>query len=144
MTPDQLAATHAAAFDSERPWRAEEFAGFLAQPFCFVTGDARAFALVRVLADEAELLTLATHPDHRRQGLAAAVMNGWMAEAARRGAARAWLEVAADNGAAQALYARAGFQVSGCRSGYYRRDGRAPADALVMTCDLPAGDATQP
>ena len=145
MTPDQLAATHAAAFTRERPWSATEFAALLSQGFCFATGDARSFALVRVVADEAELLTLATDPRYRRRGLAAAVMSDWMAEARRRGAARAWLEVAADNDAALALYAGAGFCVLGRRSGYYpRRGGRPAVDALTMACDLTGGAGDEP
>jgi ribosomal-protein-alanine N-acetyltransferase len=144
ITPDQMAATHAAAFAQDRPWSAAEFADFLAQRLCFVTGDPRCFALVRVLADEAELLTLATDPEHQRRGLARAVMAGWMAEAGRRGAARAWLEVAADNAAAVALYAAMGFAVRGRRRGYYRRHGLPAVDALVMACDLHAGSSSNP
>jgi ribosomal-protein-alanine N-acetyltransferase len=146
MTPDQLAATHAAAFTLERPWSASEFATLLSQRFCFVTGDTRGFALVRVIADEAELLTLATDPRYRRRGLATAVMAGWMAEARHRGATRAWLEVAADNDAALALYAGAGFSVLGRRRGYYRRDDEPAVDALTMACDLTgaAGDEPEP
>ena len=44
----------------------------------------------------------------------------------------AFLEVAADNAAAQALYARAGFAESGRRRGYYRRPDGSGLDALVM------------
>lgn len=139
ITPDQMAATHAAAFTRERPWSAAEFADLLARGLCFVAGDPRCFALIRVLADEAEVLTLATDPDHRRRGLAGAVMAEWMTEARRRGATRAWLEVAADNTAAQALYAASGFVARGRRRGYFRRDGLPAADALVMACDLGPG-----
>lgn len=49
------------------------------------------------------------------------------------GAATAWLEVRESNRAAQALYIRAGFVVTGSRRRYYC----SPVeDALVLRCDL--------
>lgn len=142
LTPVQMAATHAAAFRQERPWSADEFAGLLQNSGCFAVGDARSFALVRVVADEAELLTIATHPDHRRRGLARAAMRDWMTRAAEMGARRAFLEVASDNLPAVALYESEGFAPAGMRRAYYRRAGGDPADALLMTCDLPRGHPT--
>ncbi len=129
MTPEALADTHARAFAGQgRAWSAAEFAALLASPHVFVTGDARGFALVRVIADEAELLTLATDPDHRRQGHARACLVAFFAEARARGAATAFLEVAEDNAAALALYRGAGFTQTARREGYYP-GGRA---AVVM------------
>ena len=136
-TPEAMAETHAAAFAPARPWRREEFSDLLATPGCFSLGDAACFALVRVIADEAELLTIATDPAHRRQGLARARMVAWMAEAATRGATRAFLEVATDNPAARALYRATGFAETGKRPGYYPRPGLPACDAVVMSRDLP-------
>lgn len=135
----QMAATHAAAFATERAWSAEEFGDLLQHPGCFAVGDARCFALVRVVVDEAELLTVATAPEHRGQGLARRVMRQWMEQAAEHGATRAFLEVAADNTAARALYDDCGFSVVSLRPGYYRRPGKPPEDALLMTCGLTSG-----
>ncbi|MCA0871031.1 ribosomal protein S18-alanine N-acetyltransferase [Seohaeicola saemankumensis] len=137
MTADQMAALHAAAFTQSRPWSAAEFAALLDSPHCFATGDARAFALVRVIADEAELLTIATHPEHQRQGLARSCMADWMQQAASRGAAYAFLEVAADNIGARALYERCGFATSGQRRGYYARPDGPAVDAIIMSRALP-------
>lgn len=142
LTPAQMAATHAAAFTQSRPWREDEFAALLAHPGIFAVGDAACFALVRVIADEAELLTIATDPDHRRRGLARDRMARWMAEAAARGATRAFLEVAADNAPALALYAAMGFARAGRRPAYYPRPEGPAADAVVMTRDLPSGQPT--
>ncbi|MFT7593807.1 MAG: ribosomal-protein-alanine N-acetyltransferase [Paracoccaceae bacterium] len=136
-TPADMAATHAAAFTQARPWSAAEFTKLLDHPLCFATGDARCFTLVRVVADEAELLTIATHPDHQRQGLARAVMADWQATAQARGAARGFLDVAADNSAAIALYQSSGYEISGQRRGYYRRAGHPAVDALLMSCAFP-------
>lgn len=127
-----MAATHAAAFGHARPWARDEFTGLLQNPACFTSGDPRCFALFRVIVDEAELLTIATHPDHQRQGLARACMAGWQAAAHEHGARRALLEVAADNGPAIALYRSCGFATCGSRRGYYRREGAGSVDALVM------------
>jgi ribosomal-protein-alanine N-acetyltransferase len=106
------------------------------QPLTFAIGDARCFALVRVIADEAELLTIATHPAHQRQGLARQVMQDWQDLARTRSATEAFLEVAADNTAAQALYQACGFATCGTRPGYYARKGAAPVDAVLMRCSL--------
>ncbi|WP_323778064.1 GNAT family N-acetyltransferase [Leisingera sp.] len=132
LTPEKMAATHAAAFTRSRPWTATEFASLLDSPLVFTAGDSRCFALGRVIADEAELLTIATHPAHRRQGLAQDCMAGWETAVRDRGAAEVFLEVAADNAPAQALYQARGFAECGRRAGYYRRDGAEAADALLM------------
>ena len=133
MTPDDMAQLHAASFTEARNWSAEEFAALLASPLCFAVGDVRSFALVRVVADEAELLTLATNPAFQRQSLARAVMCDWQDEAKRRGAASAFLEVAADNTAALALYQSCGFVETGRRPGYYPRTGKDDCDALLLS-----------
>ncbi len=137
LTPEDMATTHAAAFTQSRPWRAEEFSALIQLPGCFAIGDAACFALVRVIADEAELLTIATAPAQRRQGRARICMAAWMAEAATRGATRAFLEVAHDNVAALSLYETMGFHRSGLRRGYYPRTGAVAVDAVVMSRPLP-------
>ncbi|WP_264210916.1 GNAT family N-acetyltransferase [Leisingera thetidis] len=132
LAPERMAATHAAAFSQSRPWSAAEIAALLDSPLIFAAGDERCFALVRVIADEAELLTIATDPAHQRQGLARICMAGCEAAARERGAAEMFLEVAEDNAAAQALYRACGFAECGRRAGYYRRAGAKAADALLM------------
>ncbi len=138
-----LAATHAAAFVTERPWSAAEFAALLAQPAIVLTGDACSFLLGRVMLDEAEVLTLATHPAHRRQGLARAALTVFLAQASDRGATRAFLDVAEDNAPARALYAAAGFTENSRRAGYYAaRGGADPVTrvaALILARDLAPG-----
>jgi [ribosomal protein S18]-alanine N-acetyltransferase len=127
-----MAILHAAAFTQSRPWSADEFASLISSPLCFAIGDSRCFALVRVIADEAELLTIATHPDQARQGLALQCMTQWQDQVQRRGAVRAVLEVADDNGAARALYAKCGFEHCGIRRGYYSRTPLPAVDAIVL------------
>jgi ribosomal-protein-alanine N-acetyltransferase len=140
MTPDALARLHAAAFAEERPWErswsAAEFADLLEAPGALLLGDGRAVLLARVTLDEAEVLTLATSPAHRRRGLARDLLLRFHHEAARRGATRAVLEVAEGNEAARALYAGAGYEAVGRRPAYYARPGGRMA-ALVLARALP-------
>lgn len=137
MTPQEMALIHAAAFTQARPWTAEEFTELLANRFTHAVGDSYAFALFQVIADEAELLTIATHPAHQRQGLARHRMETWHARAAELGARRAFLDVAADNSAAIALYKRCNYSPCGLRKGYYARKTGENCDAIVMERNLP-------
>lgn len=132
MTPEEMAALHAAAFTQSRPWSADEFAALLASPFCFLVGDAKSFALGRAIADEAELLTIATHPDARRLGLAHDRLSAFEQGARSRGATSAFLEVAADNPAAVALYTAQGYLRTHRRKAYYARPDAPAVDALIM------------
>lgn len=136
MTPAALALTHAAAFTRPRPWNADEFRALLAEPGVILAGDAHAFVLGRVTLDEAEILTLATHPAHRRQGLARGALVAFLDACQDAGARRCFLEVAEDNHPALRLYEGAGFRPVGQRPDYYgARDG-APVGAVVMARDL--------
>lgn len=134
-----MAVAHADSFEDS--WSADDIAALLASPGAFAmlvrdeTGLVQAFALARAAADEAELLTLAVAPGVRRRGLGAALVEAVAGAAAAGGARRLFLEVAADNAAALALYRRAGFAPVGERPAYYRRAGGA-ADALVFARDL--------
>ncbi len=133
---DDMAQTHAAAFKVDRPWSATEFADLLASKGAQVTGDAASFALIRVVADEAELLTIATHPDARRQGRAAKALHRAQVAAKEAGATSLFLEVAADNHPALQLYQNAGFTQVGQRRGYYARANQPAVDALILRCEL--------
>ena len=135
MTPEALARLHAAAFARDRPWTEAEFASLLALPGTLLLGDGRAFLLGRVAVDEAEVLTLATHPDHRRRGLAAVLLARFEEQARTLGAARVFLEVAEDNAPARALYEGHGYREVGRRKGYYARPEGAVA-ALVLARPL--------
>jgi len=133
MTPAALAALHARCFTTPRPWSEAEFADFLADPLAFllIEGDA-GFLLGRVVAGEAELLTLAVAPEARRRGLGRKLLARFIYQARLRAAETAFLEVAIDNAAARNLYLASGFGESGRRKGYYyARDGTR-SDALVM------------
>lgn len=138
----ELAALHASSFAA--PWRTGEFAALLTRPGIGGMGAARGgplagFILWRIAGREAEILTLAVDPAHRRQGLARALLGAATGLAGLAGATSLFLEVAEDNAAARALYREAGFAQVARRRGYYRREehrGAGRMDALVLRCDL--------
>ncbi|MGL4321769.1 MAG: GNAT family N-acetyltransferase [Paracoccaceae bacterium] len=132
MTPDEMAALHAMCFTQPPPWSAASFHAFAADPLCFTLLEADSFLIGRVVAGEAELLTLAVAPQNRRRGLGARLVTRFIYQARLRAADQALLEVAATNTPAFALYTAAGFAQSGLRKGYYHAPGLTSVDAIVM------------
>jgi ribosomal-protein-alanine N-acetyltransferase len=90
---------------------------------------------VRVLADEAEILTVGVIPAARRQGVGSALVHDLLDEARRREANVVFLDVRVANEDAQRIYTREGFVVVGRRRGYYD-NGRT--DSLTMSLTLTA------
>ncbi|MEV4200835.1 ribosomal protein S18-alanine N-acetyltransferase [Micromonospora globbae] len=88
--------------------------------------------LTVVPPDEAWVQNIAVRRDAQRRGIGRLLLEELLAEAARRGARRTLLEVAADNAPAQRLYAAYGFEPVGIRRGYYQPSN---TDALVMQRD---------
>lgn len=83
-----------------------------------------------MIIDEAHIATLATHPDHRRQGIAEQLLITALSQAYEEGARSVLLEVRAGNEAAQALYHKYGFEAVGSRKRYYKDNNE---DAVLMT-----------
>jgi len=136
----EAAAIHAAAFPApwEQRWDRDALAELLATPGAFglmAQRDAQAapsgFVLVRVAADQAEIITIGVAPEARRRGIGTALLKAATAEATERGAASLFLEVAEDNFAARRLYDELGFVSIGKRRAYYAR-GSLPAVAAMM------------
>ncbi len=101
--------------------------------------EAGGVVLARVVADEAEILTLAVDPLVRRQGAGRLLLQAAMDDAWQRGAAAMFLEAASSNAAALALYGSAGFVQVGRRPRYYPGDD----DALVLRGLLNPGAAAE-
>lgn len=93
------------------------------------------FVLARTAADESEILTLAVDPAAQRQGWGRRLMDASFAHARTEGAEKMFLEVAADNEAAIALYQSLGFEEVATRKDYYRRKSTL-MDALVMALSI--------
>jgi ribosomal-protein-alanine N-acetyltransferase len=121
-----MAAVHEAAFPND-PWDEEAFGEMLAQPGVVGFIDERGgVVLLRVVADEAEILTIGVTA--RRRGIGRALLAAGMAAAREAGAKAMFLEVAAENVAALGLYEAAGFAAVGRRPAYYHDGG----DAVVL------------
>lgn len=129
MTAAEMARIHAAAFADSRAWPAEEIAD-LATPPGFVVTVSQGFAIGRSVAGEAELITIAVDPAAQGQGQGRALLAAF--ESAAR-AERLFLEVAADNRPALALYHAAGWVEAGRRPRYYPRGTGGAVDALTLT-----------
>ena len=88
------------------------------------------------LGDSADVLTIATLPRFRRQGVGRALLNALLDAAAERECEAVLLEVRASNDGAIALYKEAGFKALAKRRGYYSHPRE---DAVVMRKKLAAG-----
>lgn len=78
-----------------------------------------ALLLLRHGSRRARLYSLVVAPRARGRGIGAQLLQDAETCARQRGRTQLGLEVRADNGAAVALYQRAGYQELSCRSNYY-------------------------
>ena len=140
---DRAAALHAESFGplGERAWTRQDLGELLASPGVaglLLQADGRdvGFALCRVAADEAELLTIMVREVHRRHGAGRRLLKAVIDHVRDAGARSLFLEVGVDNPGARNLYDSEGFCAVGNRPAYYsRRDGQM-ADGVVMRLNL--------
>lgn len=145
MTPADLAdvlALERSLFPDD-PWSPEMFAGELAQPSgtrMYLVASQEAYPLAGYAGmmfvpggTQADVLTIAVHPDRWGHGVGSLLLGTLIDEARRRGCGEVFLEVRADNDRAQGLYKRRGFTEIGVRRGYYQPSG---TDAIVMRKEL--------
>jgi ribosomal-protein-alanine N-acetyltransferase len=90
-------------------------------------------AIFWIVHDEVHVLNVATAPEHRRRGVARAVMDEVLARGKARRCTLATLEVRRSNEAALQLYKSLGFRPVGIRPNYYVDEGE---DAIVMVLDF--------
>ncbi len=131
----ELSRLHAASFDDG--WTRDDFSIWLARPEAMAVlalreREAVAFGLALAAGDDAELLTIATHPAARMLGLGRQIFRALDVFALDRGLERWVLEAARNNHAAVGLYKSEGFVEIGLRKGYYKT-GQGRVDALVMS-----------
>lgn len=131
----RLAAIHASAFPPGEAWDAKTMATLLSMPGALgLVADDSGMILLRLAADEGEVLTFAVRPEARRAGLGRALLETGMMLLAARGATALLLEVAEENSTAIALYTAAGFTRAATRRDYYG----AGRHALLLRADLQA------
>jgi len=129
----------AAASPEAASWTVEAYEALLGESshdHCWVAeheGQVVAFACFRVAGEEAELLNLAVLLGWRRQGMASRLLEHVLQEATAEGAKEMFLEVRGSNRSARLLYERHGFELYGCRPGYYAAP---PSDAFLLRCQL--------
>ena len=132
MHPEALAELHALCFTTPRPWRADEFADLLDSGRTFLISHTNGFALGRIAGPEAELLTIAVHPDAQNAGHGSRLVDDFLCKAATLGAKDIFLEVAENNPAAIALYLKSGFKEVAKRKEYFKQINGPALTALIF------------
>lgn len=136
-----LAGIHAECFEDH--WPAVSFRSLLDGDGVFGLVGGRgagpqisSFIVVRIAADEAEILTLATSLGARCEGFASRLVRAAMEEAKNRGALSLFLEVAETNKPGLRLYKKLGFERVALRPRYYESRTNAAIAAVVMRREL--------
>ena len=83
----------------------------------------------QTVIDESDMMNVAVHPEHRRQGIAEMLINDLVDALKEKGIHSLMLEVRASNEPAIALYEKLGFEQVGRRKNYYRNPRE---DALIL------------
>lgn len=100
---------------------------------CLQDGRVMSYGGVLWAPGEGQITNIATHPDARRQGMGAAILEHLIKVAKSRGCEQLSLEARVSNNPAIALYERYGFVKMGLRRGFYKHP---TEDAYVMCLSL--------
>lgn len=120
-------------------WDTATFSSFLSDPQVFgfmvrLIGQPKrilGFVLCRLVLDEAEIITIAVHPNFRNRGIGHILMDATFRHLHHERTKELFLEVDEKNEAALTLYRQFDFKEVGRRPAYYQSDtGRS--DALIM------------
>jgi ribosomal-protein-alanine N-acetyltransferase len=135
----RLAQLHGASF--HRGWGEGEFDVMLTERNMLVHRlrqgrQVIGFAVSRMAADEAEILSVAIDAGQRGRGLSRDLLMTHLGHLAGRGVRTVFLEVEENNQPARRLYEWAGFGVVGRRERYYQQPGGEQLNALLMRRDL--------
>ena len=107
------------------PWCKDDIANEIGERYsiCLVAltphGEVAGFATMRHIINEGHICNIATHEDHRKKGVASALVEELIQAAYKREMIGLTLEVRIGNRAAMALYHKFGFRIEGYRKGYY-------------------------
>ena len=143
MTVEKLTAAHLTqvakleALCFAEPWSEKALELLLADgaygAVCLQDGCVVAYGGILWAPDEGQITNIATHPDWRRCGMAAAVLEHLLEEARARSCEQLSLEARVSNLSAISLYERYGFIKMGVRRGFYKHP---TEDAYVMCLPL--------
>ena len=120
------------------PWPLGAFKYDLQNNFALVLvarldGRVAGYANVYIIEEEVQIGNIAVAPDYRQRGIGSRIIDYVIAEATRRKSGYICLEVRQSNEAAQKLYQKFGFEITGRRKLYYRHP---KEDALVMVREM--------
>ena len=93
------------------------------------------FILLRVTADEAEIISIGVIPAARKKGLASRLLKKSIESAILNKTTKMFIEVAENNKAAISLYKTFGFRSIGKRPGYYKRSTKK-LDAIIYSLNI--------
>ena len=135
----RLAQLHGASF--HRGWGEGEFEAMMSERNTLVHRlrlgrKIIGFAVSRMAADEAEILSIAIDAGQRGRGLSRNLLLTHLGHLAGHGVRTIFLEVEENNQPARRLYEWAGFGVVGRRERYYLQTGGEQLNALLMRRDL--------
>ena len=107
------------------PWSEKSIAYELTSRLCYwlvalEDGEVVGYIGSQSVLGEADMMNVAVHPNHRRKGIAEALVNALSADLKARDNVCLTLEVRDSNGPAIALYEKLGFTQVGLRKNYYR------------------------
>ena len=116
------------------PWSEKSVASELSNPlsvWIVALQDDRVAGYVgsQTCGEESDMMNIAVHPDHRRQGIAEGLVDSLIEKLKARGSQSLTLEVRASNTPAITLYEKLGFSQVGLRKNYYRNPRE---DALIL------------
>ena len=128
----QVAALEKICFSD--PWSENSVASELKNPLsCWLVaeedGVVAGYVGSQTVIDESDMMNIAVHPDHRRKGIAEALVMELVEALKKRESHCLTLEVRASNEPAKALYEKLGFEQVGLRKNYYRNP---KEDALIL------------
>lgn len=121
------------------PWSESVISRYLQKPgsawIAEENGIVLGWAVITLIAGEAELLMIAVDPDYQGKGAGRALMNFLLNYLTEKQAEQWFLDVRESNSKAIALYESMGFCLAGNRSNYYPT-ANGHEDALLYCLDL--------
>lgn len=116
------------------PWSENSIASELENPLALWLVAEKNGAVVgyvgsQTVMDETDMMNIAVHPDHRRQGIAEALIEALIIALKQKGSYCLTLEVRISNENARRLYEKLGFCQAGIRKNYYRNPRE---DAIIL------------
>lgn len=138
-----MAQIHRRAFEpqGDRIWKADAFRQLVESPgmqaaVFHLDNMPVALCLYRIVAGEAELITIAVDPACRGRGYAREILHYLEQELRLHGVETMFLEVRSDNLAAIAIYERFGVEDIGVRPNYYQNKNGKKIDARLFSLNV--------